>query len=330
MRLLVLGGSVFLGRAVVAAALREGHEVVCLTRGESGEVPDGAAWVRGDRTHPDGLAEVREAAWDAVVDVSLSPGQVRRSVAELSGVGHYVLVSSGSVYADTASPGLAEDGPLLPPLDGDDMADTSEYGPAKVACEEAVAAAFPGRATIVRAGLIGGDGDVSGRSGWWPWRMAHPADEGGRVLVPVEPDLPVQLIDVEDLAAWIVHCARERVAGAYNAVGDPVPLATVLEAAQEAAGVQRELVGVDGAWLLAHGVAPWSGPGSVPLWLDDPEWFGFTARSNAAAREEGLTLRPLVETLRAALEFHEGSGGVPRSGLSDARERELLALAATP
>lgn len=333
MKLLVLGGSVFLGRAIVTAALRRGHDVVCVTRGENGSVPDGAGWVRGDRATDAGLAPVQDQGWDAVVDVAMSPGQVRRAVAALARARHYVFVSTGSVYADTATPGLTEDGPLLPALDGEDMADMSEYGPAKVACEEAVLGAFGDRATIVRAGLIGGDGDGSGRSGYWPWRMAHPSGGGGvggggdEVLVPLARDLPVQLIDVEDLADWIVRCAAEKVAGVYNAVGNPVPFAEMLEAAQEAAGVRRTLVARDTKWLLAHDVAPWAGPESLPLWLDDPGWTGFPARSNAAALAAGLTLRPLAETLRSALRFHDGDGGVPRSGLSDARERELLAAA---
>ena len=329
MRLLVLGGTVFLGAAVVRSALASGHEVVCLTRGENGAVPDGAAWVRGDRDAPDGLAAVRDEAWDAVVDVSRAPGQVRRAVRELR-ADHYVFVSTGSVYADTATPGLAEDGPLLPALRGEAMVDMSEYGPAKVACEEAVLAVAGERATLVRAGLIGGDGDDSGRSGYWPWRMAHPAGDDGRVLVPHAPGLPVQLVDVADLADWTEHCALERVVGAYNAVGDPVPFAAALEAAQEAAGVRRELVARDTAWLLAHDVAPWVGPDSLPLWLEDPDWSGFPARSNAAALAQGLVLRPLVETLRAALAHHERAGVPPRSGLGDERELALLGAAAPP
>ncbi len=327
----MLGGSAFLGRAVVAVALAAGHDVVCLTRGRSGDVPHGARWVRGDRDADDGLAGVREESWDAVVDVATAPGQVRRSVRELRAA-HYVFVSTGSVYADTATPGLTEDGPLLPRLDGDAMTSMQEYGPAKVACEELVLEAC-GRdaATIVRAGLIGGDGDASGRSGYWPWRFAHPSGVDGRVLVPLAPDLLVQLVDVRDLARWIVHVAEHRTGGVFNAVGDPVPFATALAAASEAAGVgvaERTLVARDADWLRAHDVAPWAGPGSLPLWLDDPDWTGFPARSNAAATAAGLVLRPLAETFRAALAFHAARGEAPASGLTDERERELLALPA--
>lgn len=331
MRLLVLGGSVFLGRAVVTAALAAGHDVVCLTRGTSGDVPDGARWVRGDRDTADGLAAVRGASWDAVVDVSMAPGQVRRSAGELR-AGHYAFVSTGSVYADTATPGLTENGPLLPPLDGDAMTSTSEYGPAKVACERLVLDAF-GReaATIVRAGLIGGDGDASGRSGYWPWRFAHPSGTDGDVLVPLATRLTVQLVDVRDLAAWIVHVVEHRVGGVFNAVGDAVPFVDALDAAREASGVsaaERTLVPRDSDWLRTHDVAPWAGPGSLPLWLDDPDWTGFPARSNAAATAAGLVVRPLADTFRAALAFHDARGEAPASGLSDERERELLALPA--
>ncbi|TGO06626.1 putative reductase [Serinibacter arcticus] len=327
----MLGGSVFLGRAVVTAALAAGHDVVCLTRGESGDVPDGARWVRGDRDADDGLAGVRDEPWDAVVDVSVAPGQVRRSARELR-ADHYAFVSTGSVYADTATSGLTEDGPLLPRLDGDAMSSMSEYGPAKVACEEIVLERFGHEAaTIVRAGLIGGDGDASGRSGYWPWRFAHPSDPGGRVLVPLAPGLGVQLIDVRDLAIWIVHVAEHGIGGVFNAVGDAVPFAQALVAARLAAGADgsdRTLVTRDDDWLRAHDVAPWAGPGSLPLWLDDPGWTGFPARSNAAATAAGLVLRPLAETFSAALAFHDARGEAPASGLTDERERELLALPA--
>jgi 2'-hydroxyisoflavone reductase len=261
----------------------------------------------------------------------MTPGQARRSLRDLR-TRHYAFVSTVSVYADTTTPGLTEEGPLLPPLDSDAMTSTSEYGPAKVACERLVLDAF-GReaATIVRAGLIGGDGDTSGRSGYWPWRFAHPSGADGCVLVPPAEGLTVQLIDVRDLAARIVHVVEHRVGGVFNAVGDAVPFADALDAARDASGVgasERTLVTRDGDWLRANDVAPWAGPGSLPLWLDDPDRAGFPARSNAAATAAGLTLRPLADTFRAALAYHDARGEAPASGLSDERERELLALPA--
>ncbi|TNU72839.1 NAD-dependent epimerase/dehydratase family protein [Miniimonas arenae] len=345
MRLLVLGGSVFVSAAVVRHALAAGHDVTAVTRGLHGTVPDGVTHVRADRTAPDGLASVAGEAWDAVVDVSSQPGQVRSAVAQLATDGaHYLYVSSGSAYADTATPGLTEDGPLLPALAGDALESMADYGGAKVACERAVLDGAS-RATVVRPGLIGGAGDTSGRSGYWPWRFAHPS--GPAVLVPDAPDLLVQLIDVEDLAAWIVHLLDSGRTGVFNAVGHATPFPAALSAAHEAAlavggGEQAgapdcgggqpgepTLVAVDGPWLAAHEVAPWAGPRSMPLWLDDPEWAGFGARSNVAALAAGLRLRPLAETFAATLRWHETVGGVPTSGLSDEDERELLALASS-
>lgn len=320
----MLGGTAFLGRAVVAAALARGHAVTCLARG-SAPVPDGAVLVRGDRDAADGLDGVAGREWDAVVDVSRQPGQVRRSVATLR-TPHHVLVSTGNVYARFDVPGQDEDAPLLAPLEGDVMADMSAYGPAKVACEEAVRAGA-GSATIARAGLIGGPGDTTGRSGYWPWRFAHPS--GPDVVVPDDPTFPCSVVDVRDLAAWLVTAAERRVAGTFNTMGPTLPLAEVLATAAAVAGATVPARPVPVEVLTAHGVAEWMGPRSLPLWVADPDWRYFCDHSTARAVAAGFVTRPLADTLRDALAFEEARetlGAGPRlAGLTDAEEQELRA-----
>jgi nucleoside-diphosphate-sugar epimerase len=207
------------------------------------------------------------------------------------------------------------------------MADMSEYGPAKVACEAHVRAAFGDDGSLIaRAGLIGGPGDWSGRTGYWPWRLAHPSNPEGQVLVPDIPDFPCQVIDVRDLADWLVRCAEDRATGTVNASGDTIPFTGLLDTAGAGPGARPTLVSADPAWLIDQGVEEWMGPRSLPMWLADPEYAGFTSRSNAAARAMGLRPRPLVETLRDVLVWEQSRPAEqPRqAGLSDAEERELL------
>ena len=214
MRMLVLGGTAWLGRTVAAEAVRRGHDVTCLARG-SAEPPAGATFISADRDLEDGLAPVAGEEWDAVVDVTRQPGHARRAVRDLVAA-HRVLVSTGNVYARFDRLEQDEDSPLRPPLDGDVMTSMEVYGEAKVACEKAVRAA-DGPAAIVRSGLIGGPGDWSGRTGYWPWRFAHPVGE--RVVVPDDLDFPCAVIDVRDLAAWLVTASEQRLHGTFNATG---------------------------------------------------------------------------------------------------------------
>lgn len=326
MRVLVLGGTAFLGRSIAVAARDAGHHVTCLARGVSGSVPAGVTWVRADRTEP-GAHDAVTGSWDAVVDVARQPGQVRRSLDALAdSTGHWVFVSTGSVYADTATAGLTEEAALLDPVTDDEVGD-ERYGAGKVACEQAVLAATgEERALLARAGLIGGPGDWSFRTGYWPWRFAHPGS-GGRVLVPDVPDHPVQIVDVRDLAAWLVRCAEDRLAGAVNAVGPTMRLDDVLRSSREAAGSNASLIPASPEALRDAGVGFWSGPRSLPLWIDDPDWAGFTARSGDAARAAGLTTRPLAETLVDTLLAERGRPDhAPReAGLTDAEHDDLLA-----
>ncbi|WP_130011744.1 NAD-dependent epimerase/dehydratase family protein [Serinicoccus sediminis] len=326
MRILLLGGTAFLSRATATEAVRRGHDVTCLARG-SAPAPGGVRFERGDRDEADGLAPVRDERWDAVVDVSRQPGQVRRAVAELD-TPHWVFVSTANVYAPpaegTAGRAPTETDPLLDPLEADVMSTMEEYGPAKVACEQAVtsgARRHRGTATLVRAGLIGGPGDTSGRVGYWPWRFAHPS--GPDVLAPDDPDFPVAFVDVRDLAAWLVDAAEQRVDGAFNATGPVAPLTDVLDAAREAAGAQVGVRPVAPARLAELGVNPWMGPRSMPLWIDDPALRSFAALDTTRARAAGLRTRPVVETLRDTLAWEETRQTPRAAGLTDDEEREI-------
>lgn len=326
---LVLGGTSWLGGAVARRARDAGHDVTCLARGESGSVPDGVRLVVADRdlvTAYDGIAR----DWDVVVDVARQPLHVRGAVAALAGrVRQWVFVSTCSVYADDSTPGVDEGAALHPAWVGDGLAPDEEYGPAKVACEQELLAVFPD-ALVARAGLIVGYGDRSDRFGYWPARLSR-AGDGDGVLVPPR-DAWSQVIDVEDLAGWLVRCGETGQGGIANAMGEPTRLGDLLTACAEASGTSPRWVEAGDGWLQEQGVAPWSGPDSLPLWLPQPEYAGFMTRSTAAARTAGLTTRPVVESARAALSWERelGRDRARRAGLTPDREAGLLATLRDP
>lgn len=333
MNLLILGGTAWLGRHLTTVALERGHAVTCLARGQSGAVPSGATLVQADRDRHDPYATVAGERWDAVIDVSRQPGQVKRAALELAATTDaFVFVSSASVYADDATPGQAEDAALLPALESDVMESMDTYGEAKVACEQTVLDTFgTERSLITRVGLIGGPGDGSDRSGYWPWRFANPAQDDGTVLVPAT-GATTQLIDVRDLASWLVDAGPGGVRGIFNVTGEPVALRDHLQIARRVAGHHGRVAVAEQAWLVAQGVQPWMGDRSLPLWLPLPEYAGFGARDGSAARSAGLVTRPLEETLADTLAWERtrDSGRSRRAGLTDDDERSLLqALAAT-
>ncbi|WP_205472877.1 NAD-dependent epimerase/dehydratase family protein [Nocardioides sp. SYSU D00038] len=320
MRILVLGGTVFLSREVAAEAVRRGHEVVCASRGRSGRVPDGARPVTWDREQdvPDELAAI---AFDAVVDVARHPGQVARAVAAFP-TAHWVFVSTVNVYADDATPG-GRPGTL--PLrearreDVDLAVEPEAYGPMKVACEEVVREGAAS-AMVLRPGLIVGPGDPSGRFAYWPRRLAA----GGEVLAPGDPADVVQVVDVRDLAAWAVTACEERLAGDFDGVGLAMPIRELLEEA--AAGVPAEVAWtwVDQEFLAEHEVQPWAGPDSLPLWLPRPAYDGMCAHDALPSIEAGLALRPIAETARDTLAWLEADPDAPVGGIGLERERSLL------
>jgi 2'-hydroxyisoflavone reductase len=320
MDVLVLGGTAFVGRAVAQAALGAGHRVTCLARG-SAPPPEGVEFVVGDRDAEDGLSALVGRRFDVVVDVSRQPGQVRRAVRDLV-TEHWVFVSTANVYARQDDPERDESTELLEPTTLE-VAPPEEYGAAKVACEDLVRAA-PGTATVVRPGLIGGPGDQSGRTGYYVWRFAHPT--AADVLVPEDPDFSCAIIDVRDLATWIVHSAERRLDGAFNVTGEPVRLADHLALARSVAGADRiRIRTVPTAVLADAGVGEWMGPRSLPLWVADPEWRHFATMGTAAARSAGLVTRPLVLTLLDTLAWEERRSTPRSAGLSDQYEVELRA-----
>ncbi|MDW5330033.1 NAD-dependent epimerase/dehydratase family protein [Plantactinospora sp. KLBMP9567] len=325
MRTLVLGGTVFLGRAVARQALAAGHDVTCAARGSSGDPVDGVRFVRVDRTDPAGLAALT-GEFDAVVDVARHPDQVRHAATALAGrVGHFTFVSTGSVYADTATVGQRVDSaPVLAPAprDAEDPELSAEsYGACKVSCEQIVTEAFGAdRVFVCRAGLIVGPEDPSGRFEYWVRRAAR----GGEVLAPGSPDDAVQLVDVRDLAAWIVAAGERGLTGTYDGTGAPMTragfLADVLPDGAALSWVAQE-------FLAEQGVEPWSGPRSLPLWLPVPEYAGFLTRDVTPSLAAGLRPRPLAETARdtAAWLATAGPEAGRRIGLTEAEEAEVLA-----
>jgi 2'-hydroxyisoflavone reductase len=317
MRLLVLGGTVFLSKAVAADAVARGHDVTCAARGTSGSVPDGARLVTVDRSQP--LPDLGE--FDAVVDVGRLPSWVRTAVAAYPSA-HWVFVSTVNVYADDATPGGT---PATLPLveamaeDADLKENPEAYGPMKVECERIV---LDGAASamVMRPGLIVGPGDPSGRFSYWPRRLAA----GGEVLAPGDPDDAMQVADVRDLAAWAVTACEERTTGVYDGVGPVMPLSQLLERCAEGVDSEITWTWVDQEFLQAQEVEPWMGPGAIPLWLPRPEYDGLPAHDVQPSLDAGLTIRPLAATTRDTLAWLEATPDAVVTGIDLDREKELL------
>lgn len=307
--------------------MEAGHEVTCVARGVAGSPIDGVRLVRADRDNPDAYDEVAAQRWDCVFDVARHPGHVRSAVRALAPVtDRWAFVSTGNVYRSHATVGDDETSALLDPLQTDSMPSMEQYGEAKVACEQAVLEALGDRALVARAGLIGGPGDESGRSGYWPWRFAHPSSASGDVLIPAS-TIATSLIDVRDLARWLVDFGEGGNApGIYDAIANRSTLPEFLAEARNVAGHVGQAVSATDDWLIAQGVAEWMGPRSLPLWLADPEWLGFAARQGHKILANGLKPRPLAETLADVLAWEESRTivGLRGAGLSDEDEGELL------
>jgi 2'-hydroxyisoflavone reductase len=326
--ILILGGTAMVGRQVAREALDRGHRVTCLARG-SGPVADGATLVVADRGEPSAYDEVRGRDWDAVVEVSWQPGFVREALAALSGrARHWTYVSSNNVYASHATPGADESAELLEPTAETSVDGYELYGEAKVACELASIDAAGNKLLIARAGLIGGPGDVSGRSGAWVARAARAPLEP--MLVPDTPDLPTSVIDVRDLAAWIVDSAENGRTGTFDTVGPVVSFGQWIALCREVGGHTGPVVLAHPSWVVEQKVEQFMGPDSLAMWLVEPGYEGWSARRGAAALETGLRHRPRAELVADTLawEREQGLDRERRAGLSAARERELLELLA--
>jgi 2'-hydroxyisoflavone reductase len=351
MRLLVLGGTKFLGRAAVEAALARGHAVTLFNRGQTnpGLFPE-AEHLAGDRDG--GLDAMRGREWDAVIDPSgyvprvvhdsaellrdsvghIDPsGYVPRVVhdsAELlrDSVGHYVFVSSISVYDFPLPPWYGESAPRGRLAEQTEEVTGESYGPLKALCEDAVRDVFAGAFANVRAGLIVGPHDPTGRFTYWPVRLAR----GGAVLAPGDPGRRVQLVDVRDLGEWLVRLAEERVVGDFNATGPapPLTMGELLATCRTATGSDAELVWVPDDFLLERGAGMWM---ELPLWLAADEASILQADVSRAVAA-GLAFRPLAETVVDTLAWASVDGPpalttvghTGEAGMTAKREAALL------
>jgi nucleoside-diphosphate-sugar epimerase len=275
-----------------------------------------------DRDDPDGLAPLAGERFDAVIDVAkISYPHVKRAV-ETIGTDHWTFVSSISVYADFRSGGLGD--PVVEPVYEQGAAGSYDnYGGIKVASENAVHSVWGEDAFIVRPGLITGRGDVSDRFGYWPARLAGT----GQAVVPDAPDQATHHLDVDDLAAWMVTGAENRIGGTFNAAGLPIPLDSLLKEIQSAAGGDVELVAVAESRLAEQGVQGWYGPKSLPLWLPGEHLLTKTWDVQPAI-DAGLRFRSVAEAAVSAL-AHERQLGLDRprrAGLTPSEEAEVLSL----
>jgi 2'-hydroxyisoflavone reductase len=323
--LLVLGGTGFLGPHVVDAALAQGWKVTLFNRGKTNaDLFPELEKLQGDRDGELGALEGRR--FRAVIDTSGYVPRIVRMSAELlaPNVAHYLFVSSISAYADFAKLGITEDHPVAQLEDPKTEEVMAAYGGLKAACEATVEEVLPGRAINVRAGYIVGPRDPTDRFTYWPARV----DQGGEVLAPGTPEDPIQVIDVRDLAKWMVGALEESHMGVYNLCGPSVPIGRMLESCQAHAAAKSSLVWVDKEFLTAQGVEG----GQLPIWIPpgEPGFEGFAQVSAQKAIATGLTTRPLDETVRATLEWWREQPPErrekPRAGIGLEREKGLITL----
>ncbi len=335
LRILILGGTGFTGPHQVRYALARGHRLTLFNRGTRDlQWPGEVEQLIGDRN--DDLAALRDREWDVCIDNPTTlPVWVRDVGRVLHGkVGQYVFISTISVYAGNATPDADESAPLATYAGKDAMAETIEslradpgnlYGPLKALSEKEAEKQFPGKATIIRPGLIVGPGDPTDRFTYWPVRLAR----GGEVLAPGDGSDPVQFIDARDLAEWTIRMAERRAFGTFNATGPDYPLSTaaMLHGIRATNDAGAKLTWVASDFLDAHEVHAWS---DLPVWVPaQGDGAGFARRSIARATAAGLTFRPLADTARDTLEWFRGQPAERQAkleaGLEAAREKELLA-----
>jgi 2'-hydroxyisoflavone reductase len=330
MRVLVLGGTHHVGRAVVEAALRRGDSVTTVTRGVSGPPAAGARAVYADRAEEGALgAALDDESWDAVIDTwSAAPGVVRESAELLVGrVGHYGYVSSRSVYVWPIPVGVDESAPFV---DADPRSgDGADYARAKRGGEIAVVDAFADRALVARAGLVLGPYEVTGRLPWWLERMSR----GGRVVAPGPRDRLLQYIDGRDLADWMLDAAERRLGGTYNTVSRPghTTIGDLLHACNDVTGGHADLVWLAPEDIEAAGVSGWT---QLPIWAPPTgDLAGLHGGDVTAAHSEGLRCRPMPDTVSDTWQWLQSEGyPEPPSGRGDLgldadAERRLLATA---
>jgi 2'-hydroxyisoflavone reductase len=325
MKILILGGTVFLGRALVESALNSGHEVTLFNRGKTnpGLLP-GVEEIHGDRK--ESLDSLAGRTWDAAIDTSgYFPKDVRESAGFLSGlVEHYTYTSSISAYASFKDTWQDENGPLARMEDENVQEITGEtYGPLKVLCEEEAEATMPGRVLVIRPGLIVGPHDPTDRFTYWPYRVW----KGGEVLAPGSSERGNQFIDVRDLADWNISMVERGITGVYNATGPnkPVSMGELLETCQSVSGSEARFIWADETFLQENNVGEWI---EMPLWVPEtnPDTQGLNKIDISKAVREGLTFRSLAITVRDTLVWAKTrlSDHKWRAGITPERERELI------
>ena len=325
--ILVLGGTGFLGPHVVTAALARGHTVTLFNRGKTHtELFPDVEKLRGDRDgHLEALAH---RTWDAVVDPSGYVPRIVKASAEFlaPSVGHYVFISTISVYdkLDVVDPDESLPVATIPDPTSEDV--KAHYGALKALCEQAAEAAMPGRVTSIRPGLIIGPGDPSGRFTHWPTRLG----KGGEVLAPGDGQTPVQYVDGRDLGAWIVRVIEDRTVGTMNALGPEwrVTMKQVLDECNRALGGKAQLTWVDADFLENQGVEPWR---EMPMWIPNRgEYAGFGTLRNTRAVQAGQTFRPIGDTAKDTLAWLDTLPADERararsSGIQPDKEARVLA-----
>ncbi|MEV0371455.1 NAD-dependent epimerase/dehydratase family protein [Streptomyces sp. NPDC050636] len=326
MKLLMLGGTEFVGRAVSEAALARGWQVTVFHRGRHAP-PEGATALHGDRGDAAGLAALEEGEWDAVVDTwSGAPSAVRDTARLLAGrVGTYVYVSSRSVYEYPAARGLDEEGPLVP--GSPDSTDSDDYAQAKRGGELAAIGAFGDRALLVRAGLIIGPYENCGRLPWWLGRIAR----GGPVLAPGPRELALQYVDARDLAEWTLDAVQAGLGGPYNMISAPghATMGELLESCVKVTGSDAELRWTAPEDVLAAGIEPWT---ELPVWLPPGELCDAIYHGDVSkALATGLNCRPVSETVADTWAWLQSIGGTapqrpdrPAKGLAPEKEAQVL------
>jgi len=328
MNILIIGGTKFLGRHLVESALARGHQVTLFNRGKTNpNLFPQVETILGDREHD--LERLADREWDAVIDVAgYLPRIVRLAAAglrEAGAVGRYVFISSISVYADTSKIGINESDPVGKIEDETFEEITGEsYGPLKALCEKTVLDLYGERGLVIRPGLIVGPNDPTDRFTYWPVRVAR----GGEVLAPEKPDVPVQIVDVRDLADFTIQLIEEKASGIYNATGPDyeLTLGAMLEACKQVSGSDAHIQWASVEFMKQNKVEEWS---DMPVWVpDNEENQGFSRVDVSKAIKAGLKFRPLEDTVRDTLAWantrpadHEW-----RAGLKPEREQELLKL----
>jgi 2'-hydroxyisoflavone reductase len=322
MRLLIFGGTGFLGRYLVQAALEHQHTVTLFNRGHTHpELFPKVEQIHGDRDN--NLQALNGRTWDAVID---SNGQLPRHVREsasllANSIQHYTFISSTSVYADFSIAPIDERSPVSKLEDlGDESIAPETYSARKALCEYYATQALPNRTLVIRPGLIVGPHDPTDRFTYWPHRVA----QGGQVLAPGDPEQPVQFIDARDLAAWNIAMVEARHTGTFNAKGPggTLTIRQLLEHCREVSSSSASFEWVSESFLLEHQVLPYL---QLPLWVPG-DMVGFSRVNCHKAIAAGLSFRPLTETIQDTLAWDatRPADYTLRAGLTPEREQQLL------